>query len=78
MRRRDLRGARWIASLEVYNSAWKRNWGFVPLTEEEVRDYAEGDAARLRPELGFMVAEKDGETVGVAITVPDVNQVLTG
>ena len=24
----------------------------------------------------FMVAEKDGETVGMAITVPDINQVL--
>ena len=26
--------------LEVYNAAWERNWGFVPLTEDEVRHYA--------------------------------------
>ncbi|MGI8623352.1 MAG: hypothetical protein ACR2NB_07660 [Solirubrobacteraceae bacterium] len=26
--------------LEVYNEAWERNWGFVPLTEAEVRHYA--------------------------------------
>ena len=26
--------------LEVYNAAWERNWGFVPLTEKEVRHYA--------------------------------------
>jgi hypothetical protein len=26
--------------LEVYNSSWERNWGFVPLNEEEVRHYA--------------------------------------
>ena len=26
--------------LEVYNTAWERNWGFVPLSEEEVRHYA--------------------------------------
>jgi len=26
--------------LEVYNASWERNWGFVPLTEEEVRHYA--------------------------------------
>ena len=23
--------------LEVYNAAWERNWGFVPLDENEVR-----------------------------------------
>jgi hypothetical protein len=26
--------------LEVYNTAWERNWGFVPLSEQEVRHYA--------------------------------------
>lgn len=26
--------------LEVYNSAWERNWGFTPLTKEEIDDLA--------------------------------------
>ena len=26
--------------MEVYNAAWEKNWGFVPLTEREVRHYA--------------------------------------
>jgi len=61
--------------LDVYNAAWERNWGFVPLTEAEVRHYAK----QLRPLLAeewTMLAEKDSETVGAALTLPDYNQVL--
>jgi GNAT superfamily N-acetyltransferase len=63
--------------LEVYNSAWERNWGFVPLTEKEVRHYAK----QLKPVLDenwAMIAERkeDGEVVGAALTLPDFNQVL--
>lgn len=61
--------------IEVYNAAWERNWGFVPLTEQEVRHYAK----QLKPILDenwAMVAERDGETIGVALTLPDYNQVL--
>jgi GNAT superfamily N-acetyltransferase len=63
--------------LEVYNAAWERNWGFVPLTEEEVRHYAK-DLKPVLDENWAMVAEhKDtGEVVGAALTLPDYNQVL--
>jgi GNAT superfamily N-acetyltransferase len=63
--------------LEVYNSAWERNWGFVPLNEEEVRHYAK-DLKPVLDENWAMVAEhKDtGEVVGAALTLPDFNQVL--
>ncbi len=61
--------------LEVYNAAWERNWGFVPLTEEEVRHYAK-DLKPILDENWAFVAEKDGETVGAALTLPDYNQVL--
>ncbi len=36
--------------VEIYNSAWERNWGFVPLTEEEVRHYAKD----LKPILSIL------------------------
>src|SRR3954453_20697187 len=74
MRKRDLE-AEVGRFLEVYNEAWERNWGFVPLTESEVRHYAK----QLRPLLDenwAMVAEKDGETVGAALSLPDYNQVF--
>lgn len=63
--------------LEVYNSAWERNWGFVPLTAEEVRHYAK-DLRPVLDENWAMVAEKKdtGEVVGAALTLPDFNQVL--
>jgi GNAT superfamily N-acetyltransferase len=75
MRRRDM--TREIAAfMDIYNAAWERNWGFVPLTEAEIKHYA----AELKPILDenwAMVAETaDGETVGVALTLPDYNQVL--
>ncbi len=65
--------------LEVYNAAWEKNWGFVPLTEEEIRHYAK----TLKPVLDenwAMVAERKdtGEVVGAALTLPDYNQVLHG
>ncbi|MDQ3770122.1 MAG: hypothetical protein M3370_11700 [Actinomycetota bacterium] len=68
--RRDL-----DAFAEVYNAAWKDNWGFVPYTKEDLDAYAM-ELQLVFDHHWFMVAEKDGQTVGVAITVPDVNQVL--
>jgi GNAT superfamily N-acetyltransferase len=61
--------------MEVYNAAWERNWGFVPLTEREVRHYAKQFKPFLDENWAY-VAEKDGETVGAALTLPDYNQVL--
>jgi GNAT superfamily N-acetyltransferase len=60
---------------EVYNSAWRANWDFKP--------YSKADLDMLAQELmlvydrpWFMVAERGDETVAVAITIPDINQVL--
>jgi GNAT superfamily N-acetyltransferase len=63
--------------LELYNSAFERNWGFVPLNEEEVRHYAR-DLKPVLDENWAMVAERrdTGEVVGAALTLPDFNQVL--
>ena len=62
--------------MEIYNAAWERNWGFVPLTDAEIRHYAK-ELKPILDENWAMVAEtKEGETVGVALTLPDYNQVL--
>ena len=61
--------------MEVYNEAWGRNWGFVPITEAEVAFQAKN----LKPILDenwALIAERDGEVLGAALTLPDVNQVL--
>jgi GNAT superfamily N-acetyltransferase len=65
--------------LEVYNAAWERNWGFVPLTEKEVRNYAKDLKPVLDENWAFVAERKDtGEVVGAALTLPDYNQVLHG
>ena len=75
MRKRDLQ-AEVGRFLEVYNAAWERNWGFVPLSEEEVRHYAK-DLKPVLDENWAMIAEaRDGTVVGAALTLPDFNQVL--
>jgi len=65
---------------EVYNAAWEKNWGFVPMTPEEM-DFM---AARLKPLLvpDFALlgefAEPGGRTEPVAfmMTLPDYNAAI--
>jgi GNAT superfamily N-acetyltransferase/catechol 2,3-dioxygenase-like lactoylglutathione lyase family enzyme len=60
---------------EIYNAAWADNWGFVPYGKKDLDAYALDLQLVYTPEW-FMVAEKDGETIAIAITPIDVNQVL--
>jgi GNAT superfamily N-acetyltransferase len=61
--------------LDVYNAAWEKNWGFVPLSDEEVRHYAK-DLKPIIDENWTWIAERDGEVLGAALSLPDVNQCL--
>jgi GNAT superfamily N-acetyltransferase len=60
---------------DVYNSAWRENWGFVPYSKADLDWYTQ-ELRLVYDRPWFMVAERDGETVAMAITVPDINQVL--
>ncbi|CAN5615462.1 hypothetical protein BH10ACT11_BH10ACT11_15720 [soil metagenome] len=74
MRKRDLENEV-RRFMDVYNEAWGSNWGFVPITEAEVKFQAKN----LKPILDehwAMIAELDGKVVGAALTLPDVNQAL--
>jgi GNAT superfamily N-acetyltransferase len=64
------------AFAEIYNEAWSRNYGFVPYSKEDLDAYAQ-ELQLVYDRPWFMIAEDaDGKTVGMAITIPDVNQVL--
>jgi GNAT superfamily N-acetyltransferase len=69
----------WDAEVErfkkVYNSAWEKNWGAVAMTDHEIHHLADGLRQIMDPDLVFVV-EKDGEVVGVSLTLPDVCQAL--
>jgi GNAT superfamily N-acetyltransferase len=65
------------AFAEVYNSAWSRNWDFVPYSKKDLDAYAQ-ELQLVFDKHWFMIAERidTGEVVGMALTVPDINQVL--
>jgi GNAT superfamily N-acetyltransferase len=60
---------------EVYNSAWKCNWGFVPMTREEFFLMGQEMKRILKPEL-VLVGEAEGKPIGFALALPDVNFAL--
>ena len=59
---------------KVYNAAWSENWGFVPYSKADLDAYWV-DQQLIYSKDWYMVAEIDGETVGMAITIPDVAQI---
>ena len=60
---------------KVYNSAWSRNWGFVPVSRDEFLFMAHDMKAILEP--GFvLLGELGGKVVGFALGLPDINQAL--
>jgi GNAT superfamily N-acetyltransferase len=76
MRRRQLRKDL-DAFAEVYNSAWSKNWDFVPYSKKDL-DGLSQELHLAFDKHWFMIAEREdtGEVVGMAITVPDLNQML--
>ncbi len=60
---------------DVYNDAWSKNWGFVPMTRKEFWFSAREMKAILIPELCF-IAEINGEPAGFSLSLPDFNQTL--
>lgn len=60
---------------KVYHSAWEKNWGFVPMTDEEL-EYASGRLKQIIVPEMTLIAEKGDEPVGFMGIVPDFNFVL--
>ena len=58
---------------EIYNAAWERNWGFVPMSESEMDFMAKSLRPIVDPNL-CVFAELEGEPVAFAIALPDYNQ----
>lgn len=61
---------------ELYNAAWEKNWGFVPVSSAEFDALAGELKSLVHPEL-VRIAFVDDEPVGFILTVPDWNPVLT-
>ena len=60
---------------EVYNSAWSKNDGFIPVTDKEFDFLAEGLKMVVDPEY-VLLAEHEGKMVGFALTIPNINEII--
>jgi hypothetical protein len=60
---------------EVYNSAWERNWGFVPMSADEIDHMAKSLKPVINPDYCLLI-EKDGQAVGFGVALPNYNEVL--
>ncbi len=60
---------------QVYNLAWEKNWGFVPMTDHEIEHLGQELKLILDPDLVY-IAEVDGRPAGISLGVPDVYQAL--
>ena len=60
----------------IHTEAWEKNWGNVPYSDAEMDHLANEMKLILNPEL-VIFAEKDGEPIGLAVALPDINQVFS-
>jgi GNAT superfamily N-acetyltransferase len=59
----------------IYNSAWEKNWGFVPMSAAEFDHTSKSLKEVLWPEFCFLAFQGE-KPIGFALTLPDINQVL--
>lgn len=60
---------------DVYNAAWAKNWGAVPMTRDEIDALAADLKPVVVPDL-VIFAESKGRTIGFALSLPDINVAL--
>ncbi len=60
---------------DIYNASWEKNWGFVPMTDEEMDYMAKKLKMIADPDLA-LIAEVNGNPIGIAVTIPDINPIL--
>jgi hypothetical protein len=60
---------------EIYNDSWSSNWGFVPLSNNEIRDIQKNVMKFADPDLAFFIYYED-EPAAVSVIFPDINPLL--
>jgi GNAT superfamily N-acetyltransferase len=56
----------------LYNRAWQKNWGAVPMTDAEFDAMAKDLRPVVNPDL-VILAEYKGEPIGFSLSLPDLN-----
>lgn len=60
---------------EIYNDAWEKNWGFIPMADAEFKHTAKNLKQVLDPNL-IVFAFVDGQPAAFSVALPDYNQVF--
>ena len=60
---------------EIYNAAWDKNWGFVPMTDDEFRHMGKDMKMILDQDFAY-IAEQNGKMIGFSLTIPNVNEIF--
>lgn len=64
-----------LRTLEIYNDAWEKNWGFVPIGEKEYLHIAKDLKMVLHPDFAIL-AEVGGQPAAFVLTVQNVNPIM--
>ncbi|MBK8634334.1 MAG: hypothetical protein IPN72_12545 [Saprospiraceae bacterium] len=76
---RNVKKKDWAAEVnrirEIYKSAWEKNWGFVPPTNDEFDFLAEGLKLVVDERYAY-IAEKEGKCIGFAVGLPNINEIM--
>jgi len=59
----------------IYNGAWSKNWGFIPMTPDEFSHVANDFKKIIDPDLAF-IAFVDGQPAGFSLALPDYNPIF--
>lgn len=60
---------------KIYNAAWEKNWGFIPMTDAEFDHMGKQMKQILDPDFLF-IAEHQGEPIGFSLAIPNINDAL--
>lgn len=60
---------------DVFNSAWSKNWGFIPWTEAELKKVVKDFKMILEPKLA-LIAEVNGQPAAISIAFPNYHEAI--
>ena len=63
--------------LDIFNDAWANNWGFIPMTKEEISYVAKNMKPLIQPDL-VQIVETDNKPAAMIVALPDLNEALDG
>ena len=64
-----------LVAIDIFNDAWQDNWGFVPITKEEIQAAAKSMKPLVDPRL-IWFAELDDKPVAMILTLPNLNEAV--